>query len=111
MLTKEQKIKRFKSLKFVCLTMYFFLSFLSVSCLPRINSKVSEIDSYLIDLPKVRDTREAEWGDILTDIVQHYYDPNTVMASLPYTNYEARNDQDSNAGFYLESNSNSNFQF
>ena len=105
MLTKEQKIKHFKSLMYIYLGLYFSLSFLLLSCLPRINSKVSEIDSYLIDLPKVRDAREAEWGDVLTDIVQHYYDHNQVMACLPYTNYQAKDNQSSNESFYLNSSS------
>ena len=49
---------------------------------------VGELASYLIDLPVVRETKQAGWGDVLTDIVQHYYEHAKVPGGCgAYTTY------------------------
>ena len=47
---------------------------------------IGDISEYLIKLPVVRNTKMGG-GSVLDDVVQHYYDENSVSACMGYRNY------------------------
>lgn len=50
-----------------------------------ISVDIADISKYMIDLPVVRNTKQSGWGDVLTDVIQHYLEPGS--ACLAYTSY------------------------
>ena len=86
---KHHRINSYVSILFLLIFSYYLYSCKSINS----NTSAayqSNIQNFWFEIPVTNpNVKEPGWGDVLTDVIQHYYDPSSVSACQAYTSYYA----------------------